>query len=117
MKKTYLESHICLCASSLENSPNSLAEAMLLGVPVVAGEVGGIPSMVDNRKDGILFEGENPKALAEAVIRLWDSEDNGFAGSLTKRISLAGAARAKKAHDPQTNFNRLLEIYREIAER
>ena len=117
MKQKYLESHIFLCASVLENSPNSVAEAMLLGVPVVAGAVGGIPSIVDNGKDGILFEGENPEALAEAVMGLWDSESDGYAGSLTKRISPAGMKRAQKAHDPQTNFDRLLEIYRTIAER
>lgn len=117
MKQKYLESHIFLCASTLENSPNSVAEAMLLGVPVVAGAVGGIPSMIDNHEDGILFKGEDAKALAEAIIGLWEGERDGFAGSETKRISQAGALRAKKAHDPVTNFNRLLEIYRTIAER
>ena len=117
MKQKYLESHIFLCASTLENSPNSVAEAMLLGVPVVAGAVGGIPSMVTDRKEGILFEGENPQALADAVVELWDSEENGFDGSLTKKISQAGIVRAKKAHDPETNFERLLTIYRTIAER
>jgi len=117
MKQKYLESHIFLCASTLENSPNSVAEAMLLGVPVVAGAVGGIPSMIDNHEEGILFEGENSKALSEAVIGLWESEKDGFSGSETKRISRAGTLRAKKAHDPATNFNRLLEIYRTIAER
>jgi len=73
--------------------------------------------MVDNRKEGILFEGENPAALAEAVIGLWDSENNGFAGSMTKKISQAGIPRATKVHNPATNFSRLLEIYRTIAER
>ena len=117
MKEKYLESHIFLCASSLENSPNSVAEAMLLGTPVVAGAVGGIPSMIEDGKEGILFEGENPDALAEAVIKLWDSESDGFNKSQTKKISEAGIVRAKKAHDPATNFSRLLEIYRTIAER
>ena len=117
MKQKYLESHIFLCASTLENSPNSVAEAMLLGVPVVAGAVGGIPSMINNGEEGILFEGENPKALVEAVIALWDGEDSGFEMSVIKRISRAGVLRARKAHDPEANFNRLLEIYRTIAER
>lgn len=117
MKQKYLESHIFLCASTLENSPNSVAEAMLLGVPVVAGAVGGIPSMVDNGRDGILFEGENPKALADAVLALWDGERDGIKYSVTEKISKAAIVRAKAAHDPATNFNRLLEIYRTIAER
>ena len=69
------------------------------------------------KKEGILFEGENPNALAEAVIRLWDSESDGYNKSLTKKISEAGVVRAKKAHDPATNFSRLLEIYRMVAER
>ena len=46
-----------------------------------------------------------------------DSESDGFNKSQTKKISEAGIVRAKKAHDPATNFSRLLEIYRTIAER
>ena len=39
-----------------ENSPNSLAEAMVSGMPIIAYNVGGISSMFENGKSGILVE-------------------------------------------------------------
>ena len=45
MKERYLKSHLYVCCSSIENSPNSLGEAMMLGMPCVAADVGGIPDL------------------------------------------------------------------------
>ncbi len=57
MKAQYLKCGLYVCCSSNENSPNSLGEAMLLGVPCVAANVGGIPSLFVDKKDGILYQG------------------------------------------------------------
>lgn len=48
MKEAYLRSHVFACPSALENSPNSLGEAMLLGLPCVASRTGGIPDMAED---------------------------------------------------------------------
>ncbi len=52
MCKRYLLSNVFVCPSSIENSPNSLGEAMLLGVPCVASYVGGIPDLIFDGKEG-----------------------------------------------------------------
>lgn len=114
MKEQYLKCHAFVCPSVLENSPNSVAEAMLLGTPVVAARVGGIPSMIEDRREGLLYTGNDVEKLAEAVMELW--KDDGTL-SLEGRLSKASVIRAKKAHDPETNFNRLKEIYHEIDRR
>lgn len=57
MKAQYLSSGLFVCCSSNENSPNSLGEAMLLGVPCVAADVGGISTIFTHGKDGILYSG------------------------------------------------------------
>ena len=108
MKEQYLSCQTFVCASVLENSPNSVAEAMLLGVPVVAANVGGVPSMITHDADGVLFEKADSKGLAEAVISLWEDEEK------MKRLSEAEKKRARLAHNADANFNRLMEIYREI---
>lgn len=111
MKEQYLKCHVFVCPSVLENSPNSVAEAMLLGTPVVAARVGGIPSMIKDRREGLLYTGNDVDKLAETIIELWKDES---ILPLAGRLSKAATVRAKKAHDPETNFNRLKEIYHEI---
>ena len=110
MKQQYLKCHTFVCASSLENSPNSVGEAMLLGTPVVASYTGGIPSMVDHEKEGLLFEKGNVKALAEAIMRTW--EDKEMVDVMTNEARV----RARKTHNADENYRALMGMYREICE-
>ena len=110
MKQQYLKCHTFVCASSLENSPNSVGEAMLLGTPVVASYTGGIPSMVDHEKEGLLFEKGNVKALAEAIMRTW--EDKEMVDVMTNEARV----RARKTHDADENYRALMGMYREICQ-
>jgi glycogen synthase len=48
----------------------ALLEAMAAGVPSVAAEAGGIPEIVQDGENALLFEAENPAALAEALSRV-----------------------------------------------
>lgn len=108
MKEQFLKSHVFVCASILENSPNTIGEAMLLGVPVVASRVGGIPDMITDGADGLLFSAGAEQELADAVISLFADD------ALAMRLSAAAGARARIVHDPKTNYERLLTIYGEI---
>lgn len=65
MKEQYLKADCFLCCSSIENSPNSLGEAMLLGVPCVSADVGGVPSLFRDGVDGILYQGYRIRKTAK----------------------------------------------------
>ena len=54
----------------LENSPLVIHEAYMAGVPVVAAEIGGIPELVEAERTGLLYEPDDPAALASALQRL-----------------------------------------------
>lgn len=40
--------------SHIENSPNNLCEAMILGMPCIATDAGGTSTLLSNMKDGLL---------------------------------------------------------------
>ena len=116
MKKRMLQSHVFVCASALENSPNTVGEAMLLGVPVTAARTGGIPDLLEDGKEGLLFTPLNSKELAEAVRKLFAEEKEKDGLCLSERLGKEGARRAGVTHDRQLNYLRLLEIYEAIDE-
>ncbi|WP_026526751.1 glycosyltransferase family 4 protein [Butyrivibrio sp. VCD2006] len=108
MKEQMLKCNLFVCPSIVENSPNSMAEAMLLGVPIVAAETGGIPSMLEKNVDGLLFEAGNSQDLAKCIRQM-------FREPVIAAVYGDNARKhAKITHDAGTNFKRLLEIYKEI---
>ncbi len=57
-----------------EGVPSVLLEAGKAGVPIVATDVGGIPEIIENKKEGLLVPPKNPPALTEAIQALLDSK-------------------------------------------
>ena len=51
------------------------AEAMSCGIPVIGSHVGGIPEIVKDDYNGILFEAGNIKQLEEGILTLFDKDD------------------------------------------
>ena len=109
MKQRFLKSSVFICPSVLENSPNTVGEAMLLGVPVVASKTGGIPDMITDGEDGLLVPVGDVEKLAKAISTLWTEG--------AEHYSKAAADKARTAHDGNANYKRLLEIYDTIAGR
>ncbi len=104
----YLKTHVFLCPSAIENSPNSVGEAMILGVPVVSSDVGGVHNLLADQKDGILYSRDNADGLKESILQIFDDD------KLAMYYSANARSHALVTHDPATNYNRLLEIYHEI---
>ena len=108
MKRRFLQSSVFVCPSIMENSPNSVCEAELLGMPVVAAKVGGIADLILDGEEGILFPGGRYKELAEGVRTVfYDQEIAMWLGENARHS-------ARIRHNPDTNFRRLMEIYRSI---
>ena len=99
MKQQFMKSSVFVCPSSLENSPNSMGEAMLLGVPVVAADTGGIPSMLEHEKEGLLYAPGNVNQLAVCIMRVWNEPEQ------TALRAEAAKTRALKAHDGNTTMS------------
>ena len=108
MRAALLQSSIFVMPSSLENSPNSLGEAMLLGMPCIATDAGGTAGMLANGKEGILYAPEDVPALTAAILSLLDDP------AKARRYGDAARERALVTHDPVRNGQAMLNIYRTI---
>lgn len=110
MCQRYLKSHVFVCPSSIENSPNSLGEAMILGVPSVASYAGGIPDMIKDKEEGFLYQHDAPYMLAYYICEIFENED------LALKFSENSKEHALKTHDREENTRRLIEIYHQVLE-
>jgi glycosyltransferase involved in cell wall biosynthesis len=108
MCERYLKSHVFVCPSSIENSPNSLGEAMILGVPCVASDVGGISDLLKHREEGFVYQADAPYMLAHYVMEIFSNID------VALKFSKNARSRAKNTHDIEENTKGILEIYQSI---
>lgn len=104
----YASSHIFVCPSAIENSPNSLGEAQIIGTPSIASYVGGVPNMIEHKRTGLLYRFEEHEMLAYYICQIFKSDD------LALKLSTEGKIEASKRHNPITNAEQTYKIYQEI---
>jgi glycosyltransferase involved in cell wall biosynthesis len=96
-----------LC-STIENSPNTLGEAMMVGTPCVAAYVGGVSDMAEDGKEALFYRNDDPKLLAWNLKRIFDNDE------LALSLSEAGKKKALITHDAERNAQMLIDAYTDI---
>lgn len=102
------DSDVYVHVSHIENSPNSVCEAMLVGIPIVASFAGGTASLLKTKEDGILVQDGDPYVYAGAIIHLFQHFD------FAKQMGQSARVKAIERHDPQRIANQLLDAYHDI---
>jgi glycosyltransferase involved in cell wall biosynthesis len=82
-----------------------LLEAMQVGVPPVASRIPVVDEIVSDGEQGLLFERENPAALAEAIARLLGDAE------LRAHLIAGGRARLARDFDEDRLLERMLACY------
>ena len=96
--------------SLIDNSPNAVCEAQLIGRPVVASNVGGVPQLVEHGQTGFLYPYNEPHTLAFLIGDIFAD------GPLLTRISNNEAACAAQRHDPKRVADTVVDIYRAVVD-
>lgn len=93
--------------SRVDNSPNTVCEAQVAGLPVIASDVGGLRSLINHNETGILSP-LNHEALASEVIRLKTNH------LLWEKISVNAMTVAKPRHDSGSITRKTVAIYKKL---
>lgn len=109
LKEAMLNATVYVQPSYIENSPNSVAEAQMLGLPSVATNAGGTSSMVSDQETGMLYPAADPHKAAISILTLIRNIDlNRKMGDKSKNVALL-------RHDPDTIVNSLIALYKDIS--
>ncbi len=108
MLNQYLSTHLFVSPSAIENSPNSVGEAQLLGVPCIVSYVGGCMDMIEHERSGLLYRFEETAELASNICRLFADDD------WCERLSVVGRNVALRRHNVLANTQQLYTIYQNI---
>lgn len=108
MKQEFLDAHVYVMPSAIENSPNSLCEAQILGLPVVASYCGGTPTLVEDGKTGFMYRYEEIEMLAQTIMRIFDQK-------VFTQLSSDARQAALNRHNREINASRLVNIYTKLS--
>lgn len=103
-----LNSHVYVHPSYIDNSPNSVCEAQLLGIPVIGTFVGGIPSLIKHKETGLLVPANAPFELTYLLKKCLTEKD--FVNQLSKQ----GYKEAIQRHDKTKILKDLINAYQSI---
>ena len=103
-----LESDIYCQVSHAENSPNSLCEAMLVGMPIIASDAGGTGSLMQVNQNGWLVQDGDPWALAGSIMQLSGQFDQ------AKTMGQLARVAATERHSSNRIGKELVATYRHI---
>lgn len=94
--------------SYIENSPNSLCEAQILGLPCIATNVGGVASLIENEKTGLLVPANDPVMMAYAIQRILTDKE------IAKQLGTRASEIAMERHKPDVIVAEALKVYQAL---
>lgn len=108
IKEIELLSQVYFHPSYIDNSPNSVCEAQLLGLPVVAVNIGGVGSLIAHEETGFLVPPNEPHMAAATIIRLLNDE------KLQEKISTSSKEIAAHRHNCTDIINSIISAYNNL---
>jgi glycosyltransferase involved in cell wall biosynthesis len=107
MADLYRQADVAINPSLVDNTPNSVLEALASAVPLVSTQVGGVPWIVQDGTTARLVPPADPQAMADAVIQLLENPQ------VASAMATAGLEEVQRYTWPQVSAV-LLDAYRSL---
>lgn len=101
--------HVFLSASLIENSPNSVGEALLVGTPVVSSDVGGVKDFIKHGENGFIYPVDEPYMIPYYIGKLFDDYE------LAERFSTVGREIGREKYSAEDNGTILSRQYFDLS--
>lgn len=108
LSEELLRAHLYVMPSHIENSPNNLCEAMILGLPCIAAFAGGTGSILEDGVDGILIQDGDPWCLSGAILELINNPEKSNFFSKNARV------KALIRHNKERVTEQYIKTYKSI---
>lgn len=89
-----------------ENNPLSVIESLCLGTPVLGAKIGGIPELINEQKNGFLFESGNENDLDSKLEQIYSYHDKFNYSEI--------ASVAKDKYSATTYYNKIIKLYKSV---
>ena len=104
----YSAADIFIAPSIEDNLPNTVVESMSCGTPVAAFNIGGMPDMIENRKNGILVPPFDAALLASEILSVLED------GIVFENLSLESRKKVLENFDIKIIVDRYKQLYKSI---
>jgi glycosyltransferase involved in cell wall biosynthesis len=96
---------IVLPSEWYENNPRIILEAFAMGKPVIGSNIGGIPGLIDNAKNGLLFDPGDSRDLRKKILHLWHNP------KMVEKMGENARKFIEMNCEPRIYYGRLMKIY------
>jgi glycosyltransferase involved in cell wall biosynthesis len=91
-----------------ENYPMAVLESFACGTPVIGTNIGGIPEIIQDGRNGLLFEPGDERQLADRIQFLLDNPQQAI------EMGRNGRQQVETVNHPQRHYEQLVEIYQQL---
>ncbi|OPY83123.1 MAG: GDP-mannose-dependent alpha-(1-2)-phosphatidylinositol mannosyltransferase [Smithella sp. PtaU1.Bin162] len=105
MAEELIKSHVFVSPSFIDNSPNVVCEAQIVGMPVISTYTGGVPSLIQDRRNGLFFPTGDAPMLAARIREIFEDDE------LAVNLGIQSRNIARQRHDPDLVLKQVLYVY------
>lgn len=102
------KANVFLSSSLIENSPNSVGEALMIGTPIVSSDVGGVKDFITHGHNGFIYPMDEPYMIPYYISKIFEDS------ALATQFSNQGRLVANSKYNHKTNGLIVQETYQTI---